>query len=300
MDYVTKEEDKVSWSRSLKQRAARREKAQYDEESIILTMYRPFTKKYLYRNRFMNENERKTYLTMPNNHVKNLYLNISGSGSKLPFDCLISNVLMDMHALYTSRTLPRYTYPEKNKSIIKQGNIKSDEEFFYIYGILYSKEFRERYANDLKKSFPRIPNVKNKEKYIEVGRKLADLHLNYESVPPYEEVEVIYKTSNPSYKVTKMKHPRRGVLDTIVFNHDITITNIPEKAYEYIVNGKSAIEWIINQYQVKTDKKSCIMDDPNLYSENEKYIFNLLLSIINVSVQTVDLVNSLPPLEIEE
>ena len=97
-----------------------------------------------------------------------------------------------------------------------------------------------------------------------------------------------------------MKHPRRGVLDTIVFNHDITITNIPEKAYEYIVNGKSAIEWIIDQYQVKTDKKSCIMDDPNLYSENEKYIFNLLLSIINVSVQTVDLVNSLPPLEIEE
>lgn len=83
-----------------------------------------------------------------------------------------------------------------------------------------------------------------------------------------------------------------------MFNNDITISNIPERAYEYVVNGRPAIEWIIDQYKVKTDKKSGIVDDPNLYSDDERYIFNLLLSIINVSVQTVDLVNSLPPLEI--
>ena len=86
----------------------------------------------------------------------------------------------------------------------------------------------------------------------------------------------------------------------IIFNENITISNIPEQAYEYVVNGRPAVEWIIDQYQVKTDKKSGITDDPNLYSEDEKYIFNLLLSIIHVSVQTVELVNSLPPLEIEE
>src|SRR5699024_943548 len=109
---------------------------------------------------------------------------------------------------------------------------------------------------------------------------------------------VIEGKTNPSYKVEKMKHPKRGVLDKIVFNNDITITNIPEKAYEYVVNGRPAIEWIINQYQVKTDRRSGIVDDPNLYSDDERYIFDLLLRIINVSVQTVDLVNSLPPLEI--
>ena len=87
---------------------------------------------------------------------------------------------------------------------------------------------------------------------------------------------------------------------TIIFNTDITIKNIPEKAYEYVVNGKSAIEWIMDQYQVKTDKKSGITDDPNDFSDDPKYIFNLLLRIINVSVQTVDLVNSLPKLEIIE
>jgi len=95
-----------------------------------------------------------------------------------------------------------------------------------------------------------------------------------------------------------MKHPKKGILDKIVFNTDITISNIPEKAYEYVINGRPAIEWIIDQYQVKEDTKSGIVDDPNLYSDDERYIFDLLLRIINVSVQTVDLVNCLPPLEI--
>lgn len=171
--------------------------------------------------------------------------------------------------------------------------------FYFIYGLLHSKEYRSKYKNELLKGSPRIPNVKYKEKYVEIGRKLADLHLNYESVDPYPDVLIEAKT-NPSYKVQKMKHPKKGVLDKIIYNTDITISNIPEKAYEYVVNGRSAIEWIIDQYRVKTDKKSGIIDDPNLYSEDEKYIFNLLLRIINVSVQTVDLVNSLPPLEIVE
>ena len=134
-----------------------------------------------------------------------------------------------------------------------------------------------------------------------------DLHLNYEEVPVYDGVEIT-PLVNPSYKVTKMRFAKKrdengksvNDLSTIIFNSDITISNIPEKAYEYVVNGRSAIEWIIDQYQVKTDKKSGITDDPNDYSEDEKYIFNLLLRIINVSVQTVDLINNLPRFEVEE
>ena len=123
------------------------------------------------------------------------------------------------------------------------------------------------------------------------------MHLNYEMVEPYSDVKV-EATENPSFKVVKMKHPKKGILDKIVFNNDITISNIPEKAYKYVVNGKTAIQWIIEQYQVKNDSNSGIVDDPNMYSDDERYIFDLLLRIINVSVQTVDLVNSLPPLEI--
>src|SRR5699024_586029 len=171
--------------------------------------------------------------------------------------------------------------------------------FAYIYAILHSKEYRDKYNNDLTKGLPRIPILKNKEQYIEIGKKLVDLHINYEEVTPYSGVK-IEKATAPSYKVTKMKHPKRGELDKIVFNSDVTITSIPEKAYEYVVNGRSAIGWIMNQYQIKTDRRSGIIDNPNDYSADEKYVFNLLLRIINVSVQTVDLVNSLPPLEIIE
>ena len=135
-----------------------------------------------------------------------------------------------------------------------------------------------------------------------------DLHLNYEEVPVYEDVNIT-TTGDAYYKVKKMKiankkDPETGkkVNDrsTIIYNDTLTISNIPEKAYQYIVNGRSAIEWIMDQYRVKTDKKSGITDDPNDFSDDPKYIFNLLLRIINVSVQTVDLINSLPKLEIDE
>nr|MDF9462182.1 endonuclease [Lactobacillus amylovorus] len=146
-----------------------------------------------------------------------------------------------------------------------------------------------------------------KKDYIKVGKKLIDLHLNYETVPMYDKCQITYH-GEPDYKVKKMKFAKRrnaeGKLEkdrsTIIFNDSITIDAIPEKAYQYIINGKSAIEWIMDQYQVKTDKKSGITDDPNDYSDDPKYIFNLLLRIINVSVQTVDLINQLPPLAIEK
>ena len=158
-----------------------------------------------------------------------------------------------------------------NESFKRKLGLSDDDLFNYVYGVLHSKEYRKKYANDLRKTLPRIPVLKNKDQYVKIGRKLAELHLKYETVEPYLDV-VIEGKENPSYKVTKIKHPKKGVLDKIVFNTDLTITNIPEKAYEYIVNGRPAIEWIIDQYQVKTDKKSGIVDDPNLYSSDERYI----------------------------
>ena len=148
--------------------------------------------------------------------------------------------------------------------------------------------------------------LKNKESYVEIGRQLAYLHLNYESISMYEGVTLIYKSEAPSYIVKKMKHPKirneqgKSVNDKtkIIFNNEITISDIPEKAYDYIVNGKSAIEWIMDQYKVKNDTNSGIIDDPNKYSEDSKYIFNLLLSIINVSMKTLELIEELPEFEI--
>ena len=190
--------------------------------------------------------------------------------------------------------------------LCKKFELTSTDMFAYIYGLLNSQAYQEKYQNDLKKDIARIPICKGKEKYVEIGKKLMDLHLNYEQIPVYENVEIKY-SGIPNYKVNKMKFAKHrnanGKLEndrsTIVFNDSITISGIPDNAYQYIVNGRSAIEWIMDQYRVKTDKKSGITDDPNDYSEDPKYIFNLLLRIITVSLKTIELINQLPKFEIE-
>ena len=251
----------------------------------------------------------------------NVVLYTSGIGSNKGFSTLVTNLLPDRQLLMNGQGFLRYDNSEKdetelfanfndniNQKFADKLGLSLDDTFAYIYGLLNSKEYQEKYANDLKKELARIPIVKNKEKYVEVGKKLIDLHLNYEKVPVYDAVKVT-TTGNADYKVKKMKFsknkdPETGKKmddrSTIVYNETLTISDIPEKAYQYIVNGKSAIEWIMDQYQVKTDKKSGITDDPNDFSDDPKYIFNLLLRIINLSVHTVDLINSLPELEIED
>ena len=199
----------------------------------------------------------------------------------------------------TSNELLAKSNDNINQAFADKLGLSLDDTFAYVYGLLNSSEYQEKYANDLKKDLARIPVVKNKNKYVEVGKKLMDLHLNYEDVAPYDDVDVICG-DNPSYRVKKMKFGKGKDKSTIIFNDDITIKNIPDKAYEYIVNGRSAIEWIMDQYQIKTNNKSGIVDDPNDFSNDPKYIFNLLLRIINVSVQTVDLINQLPKFEVIE
>ncbi|EMF0582304.1 DEAD/DEAH box helicase, partial [Enterococcus faecium] len=268
--FVTNDESKISWAASLKMAAVRHEKMTYDSENILLSMYRPFTKKYLYRARILNERPRKSFQTFPNTDSHNLSINVSGAGFKGNFSTLITKEVTFMDMINKSRNLPKYIYEQDGLFEGKLDNVSNDMDFYYIYGILHSEEYRIKYDNDLQKALPRIPEVKDKEKYVEIGRKLADLHLNYEDIPAYGGVNIRFKSDNPSFKVKKMKHPKRAQLDTIIFNEDIVITDIPERAYEYVVNGKPAIEWIIDQYQVKKDKKSGIVDDPNEFSDNPK------------------------------
>jgi predicted helicase len=171
-----------------------------------------------------------------------------------------------------------------------------------VYGILHSEDYRQEFTNDLKKVLPRLPlvdDVKDFWKFSNAGRKLAELHLNYETVSPHPDI-IVSGDDGKSYKVNKMKFPKKDQKDTIIYNSKIIITNIPENAYDYVVNGKSAIEWIMERYQVKTDKNSGITNDPNDWADevgNPRYILDLLLSIINVSIQTVEIVNDLPKID---
>ena len=183
-------------------------------------------------------------------------------------------------------------------------NVTKEDIFYYVYGFLHSKEYRETFANDLKKMLPRFPlveDVRDFWAFSKSGRKLAELHLNYETVAPSTEVKVD-GDDGKDYTVEKMRFPKKDQKDCIIYNSKITVSNIPAKAYEYEVNGKSAIEWIIERYQISTHKESGNTNNPNEWAVevgNPRYILDLILSIVNVSVQTVDIVNSLPKVKFD-
>ena len=307
----------ISWTRSLKIYFEKNETLHFDISRMYKGMYRPFVKKFFYYDPKWIDQQYQMKKIFPKNNSENILISVPNKTGSQKFTSIISNVITDVH-LETSSTqsFPKYLYPkELNNSLFDNDekyssirpellkrltNLSEKDVMYYIYGIFHSKEYANIYFDDLAKSFPKIPDVKHKEKYVSIGKELADLHLNYEDIPAYDGVTITFKSDNPSYIVKKMKHPKRGKLDTIIFNEDIVITDIPERAYEYVVNGKPAIEWIIDQYQVKKDKKSGIVDDPNNFSDDPKYILNLLLSVITVSMRTLELIDELPEFEFEE
>ncbi len=198
-------------------------------------------------------------------------------------------------------------------------NITKDDLFYYVYGILHSEDYCTRYADNLCKELPRIPCVKSTDdfwKFITAGRKLAHLHVNYEDVEPYP---VIFKKGNPKQidisnpekfyyvnemKFAKIKNSKEKDKSTVIYNSNIIMTDIPKEAYDYIVNGKPALEWVMGRQCVKTDKKSGIVNDANRYAVetvgNPAYPLELFQRIITVSLETMKIVKSLPKLEIKE
>ena len=174
--------------------------------------------------------------------------------------------------------------------------VVKEDIFYYLYAILHSKDYIASYGDNLSKEMVRIPTLEKFPKYVEIGRQLADLHLHYEAPADAAALGLDITITKEDYTISKMRFKKIGKdsdKSTLIFNDYITISNIPERAYEYEVNGRSPIDWLIEFYQVKTDAKSGITDDPNTYGD-EKYIFNLLISVISVSLKTLDLIESMP------
>lgn len=174
--------------------------------------------------------------------------------------------------------------------------VSKEDIFYYLYAVLHSRDYISSYGENLVKEMVIIPTLDKFTKYLEIGKQLAELHLNYEKLADVSELGLTIQITKEDYSVNKMRFKKVGKDNdkgTIIFNDYITISNIPERAYEYVVNGRSAIEWIMESYRVKTDKNSGITDDPNTYGD-EKYIFNLLISVIGVSLKTLDLIDSMP------
>lgn len=356
---LSKDETKISWTVNLKKQAQQNNAIEFNPIAITSVYYRPFVKMRLYYDRLLIERPGQWQKLFPTSQSENLVICVSGEGGTKDKTCYISDKFVDLNCLDAGiQCYPLYWYEEnKNRQkslfdeetgedyirrdgitdwILKEvrsrygtREITKEMIFYYVYGLLHSEDYRQRFAADLKKSLPRIPIVERVEDFMDFykyGKKLADLHLNYETVAPYPGVVVkgdrkvtyetkrdpatggfIEDTTNPEdydyfHIWDKMRFKSKDDKSTIIYNGNITIENIPEKAYEYIVNGKSAIEWIVERYCVSRDKKSLIMNDANDWGKEHhkpRYILDLLLSVINVSVQTVDIVKALPKLKFE-
>ena len=371
---VSYDPTKISWTAQLKIKANKGFRFQYTEkETLRYSIYRPFVKTNMYFDRTFNETIGLSPCIFPLKELPNIVICVSGIGSSKGFSSLIVDNLSEYQMISNGQCLPMFWYEENknpqaslfddaetNRYIRRDGvtdwilkevrnrfggsrAITKEHIFYYVYGLLHSTQYRERFADDLKKSLPRIPIVDNVQDFMafyKTGKELADLHLNYEqginvqatgqdgdyaffaTMPMLAHRFLGVKVSgdidiwqsewrNATYQhfaVEKMKFAKvrdeNGKLvpdkSKIIYNGHITIENIPLKAYEYIVNGKSAIEWVMERYAITIDKASQIKNDPNDWSREHKqprYILDLLLSVIMLSCQTVDIVNELPRID---
>ncbi|WP_237683325.1 DEAD/DEAH box helicase [Nocardiopsis sinuspersici] len=335
--WIDTDPKKISWNRADKTRLAKGEKYVYDAACVVISSYRPFTKQKLYFHSRLNDMTYQLPRLFPTAEYKNFGFYVNGLGLEEPFTALMVGDIPNLNFFAKAGAFfPRFSYRELTvdggldfgnseryervdnitdaalagyRGSYKDSSITKDGIFYYTYALFHSTEYRERFAADLKKTLPRIPKARDFHGFAEAGRKLADLHLGYEQVEPYKGI-VETVSGDPSatppsalYRVNKMKIPKiRGQADrsTIIYNNRVKITNIPREAYRYQLGARSAIEWIIDRYQVKVEPKSEIINDPNDWSDNPRYIIDLLKRIVTVSLETMKIVDSLPELDIIE
>jgi predicted helicase len=332
-DFINTDATKISWNDNLKNDLSKGKIHSFNPRHITDSQYRPFCKQFLYFNKDMNARTYQQPKLFPSSEQDNISICVS-SDVRNGLSVLMSRHIPDLSFVPGGQCFPLYYYEEMDGNIgtlFDQGKtqyvrrdgitdfifaqcrerygdrVSKEDIFYYVYGLLHSPDYRQQFAADLKKMLPRIPLVDKPLDFwafSQAGRDLAELHLNYETVESYDKVTVI-GAETEHYRVEKLSFGKKGKdvdKSVLVYNSSIRIENIPAQAYEYVINGKSAIEWLMDRYQVKTDTASGIRNDPNdwgLEHNNPRYILDLILSVINVSLKTIDIVKTLPPLELK-
>lgn len=341
--FINTNAKKISWTRSLKSEIKKKRSLAISQGRFIISMYRPFTKQWMYFSRKMNEMVYQMPQIFPNTEAKNRLICIAGIGAGTGFSTLMVDSLPNLHLLDTGQGFPLRLFSYSGdlfsttdsclefevedgitdqalkyfKESYSREIIEKDDIFHYTYGLFHSNDYRIRYKNNLTKQLPRVPAMKmfrDFESFANAGRELAELHVNYEDVDPYP-VTINDGNGLPDgienttlFNVRKMRFGRGGGgqkdRTTIIYNEHIKVSDIPLKAYEYVVNGKPALEWVMERQTVKKDKASGIINDSNRYAietvGDAAYPFKLLLRIVRVSLETLRIVENLPKLEVDD
>lgn len=336
-DFVTYDEKQISWSSSLVPKVGKGTPLSYDPTRRVTSLYRPFCKQVVYFDRDLNHRPGQLPRIFPTAGLPNIGFIVTGAGNTGEFSALATDALPCLDVLQKSQFFPRWTY-EKVQSDEGQLDLSAgepaelaaqrtdnitdailgdyrasfgpdtskDDVFYYVYGVLHSPQYRSEFADDLKRMLPRIPKVtlpSDFKSFSQAGRDLADLHVGYESVDPFPLEEIVSgAVDRELYRVRKMKFKSKTDKNAIIYNGRLTLTGIPDEAHRYMLGSRSAIEWLIDRYQVKTDPASGIVNDPNAWCDeagDARYVLDLIKKVVRVSVETMSIVDALPELGLE-
>ncbi len=323
--FVEKNSDptQITWDRSLIQRLRKLEKIEYNSAQIRKALYRPFAKKFIYFDRYLNEEHYQIPKIFPKSDSKNLVISINQNPQK-QFGLIMTDVIPDLQLTGNGQCFPLYCYttvketesdtlfeeisqPGRKSSINanalqkyrdKFGKEISEEDiFFYIYGLLHSEKFRTKYASELGKMLPRIPILSEFKDISLIGKKLSDIHVNYETYPIFE-LDGYKKNLIPEVKKIRFDK-KNGKTDKsrLVINESVVLSGVPEQVYKYDISGRSALEWVIDRYQINQDSNTKIVQNPNLWSDDPDYVLNLIGRIVKVSLDTVELIGKISTLK---
>ena len=312
-NFVNSDNHQISWSDGLKAFVKREIYIAFDKQYLRHSIYRPFIATFLYFDKHLNERRYQFPYISPTSNIEdeNRFICVTGIGAQQSFATLISKIIPDLNFMGVG-TVPQwfsfYTYDENGNS--RQENITDwalekfqthyqDPKitkwdiFHYTYALLHHPHYRDRYTANLKRELPRIPFAPEFHPFAAAGKRLTEIHINYEQQPEYRLKHIENKDLPIDWRVEKMRLSKDKT--QIKYNDFLTLTGIPPETFEYKLGNRSALDWIIDQYQVSTDKRSGITNDPNRL-DDEEYIVRLIKQVITVSLETVKIVKGLPDL----
>ncbi len=309
-DFVSQERTQIKWTDRLKTAAKKGTLVTFSAEKIRTSLYRPFTKSHLYFDRLMNQRVNVMPAIFPTQETEqeNRVICVKAPGSTQSFHALMANVIPDLHLTGDSQCFPFYIYDEDGtnrrenitdwavaqfRAHYADDTISKWDIFHYNYAVLHHHDYRERYQVNLKHDLPHLPFAPEFWGFVNIGRQLADLHVNYEALDVLPNV--VETPGVPlNWRVAQMKLSKDKT--EVRYNESLTLVDIPPAVFDYQLGRRSALEWVLDQYRVKSDLNgSGIVADPNRV-EDAQYIVRLLGQVMRVSVETVRLVGELPSL----
>ena len=308
--FVNVEDKRIKWTRQTKEALSNLKRARVEDSYFRISLYRPFNKLHFYFADFWNEERYQQHRIFPKAESVNNYIALNSSPGESSFHCLAANQIADLHLTGDSQCFPFYTYDEdgtnRRENITDwalgefrkhygDNSISKRDIFHYTYGLLHHPQYRTRYAANLKRELPRIPMAPEFRKYAEIGAALMKLHIDYEKQAEYPLVRT--ESGKLNWRVEKMTLSKDKA--QLKYNEFLTLSGIPPESYEYRLGNRSALEWVVDQYRVSTDKRSGIVNDPNR-DDDPEYIVRLIGQVVAVSIETVRLTRALAALSIDQ